>query len=326
MLPCALLVSYSARNWFIGFSSAQVCGAILRAALPTMASTRYDLSVSTDGGTAPAVLRVLEKFGYSAACLERNVAGRLTKGDACGLALPLRSTSEMRIEQLSRVTLAMELAGDAAELSLTSVAARSYDVVAVRPMSERVFALACEQMECDLISIDAAAVLPFALRQGLVEAAVKRGMYFEIVYSPALRDATARRHLISNALELVRATRGRNIVLSSGAADPMDIRGPHDVANLAMLFGLNEAAARSAVSAWPRAVLDRARERRRGAREGGVQCVAVAELPAKDAWMASAGGDGGGGVEGGGEGGDGGEGGGGAHAAFGGGGSDFIGF
>ena len=45
-------------------------------------------------------------------------------------------------------------------------------------------------------------------------------------------DAAARRHLISNAQQLLRLTRGRHVVLSSGARHPMELRGPDDAVNL----------------------------------------------------------------------------------------------
>ena len=81
--------------------------------------------------------------------------------------------------------------------------------------------------------------------------AIKRGVFFEICYAQSLDgsrdkfqslansdlwmvavDSIARRHLISNAKQLLRLTRCRNIILSSGARRPMDLRGPADVANL----------------------------------------------------------------------------------------------
>lgn len=38
--------------------------------------------------------------------------------------------------------------------------------------------------------------------------------------------------MISNALNLVRATKGRNIILSSAARKAFDLRGPNDLINL----------------------------------------------------------------------------------------------
>jgi ribonuclease P/MRP protein subunit RPP1 len=61
--------------------------------------------------------------------------------------------------------------------------------------------------------------------------------------------------LIGNACSLVRATGGRNIIVSSDARVAMEVRGPHDVANLATFFGLNQADARHAISTNPRSAM-----------------------------------------------------------------------
>ena len=45
-------------------------------------------------------------------------------------------------------------------------------------------------------------------------------------------DSTAKRHLISNAVNLIRVTKGRNIIVSSQALNAMETRGPYDVTNL----------------------------------------------------------------------------------------------
>lgn len=45
-------------------------------------------------------------------------------------------------------------------------------------------------------------------------------------------DASNRRNLITNALNLVRVTKGKNIILSSAARRAIELRGPHDVINL----------------------------------------------------------------------------------------------
>lgn len=44
------------------------------------------------------------------------------------------------------------------------------------------------------------------------------------------------------------ATRGHGIVISSGASETMELRGPNDVANMATLFGLSVGVAKLAVS------------------------------------------------------------------------------
>ena len=46
--------------------------------------------------------------------------------------------------------------------------------------------------------------------------------------------------MFTNALALTRATRCKGIIISSGARSAFELRGPYDVINMAMLFGLSE--------------------------------------------------------------------------------------
>ncbi|XP_029788075.1 ribonuclease P protein subunit p30 isoform X2 [Suricata suricatta] len=85
--------------------------------------------------------------------------------------------------------------------------------------------------------------------------AIDRGVGFELVYSPAIKDSTMRRYTISNALNLMQVCKGKNVIISSAAERPLEIRGPYDVANLGLLFGLTESDARAAVSTNCRAAL-----------------------------------------------------------------------
>eukprot|EP00947_MAST-08B_sp_MAST-8B-sp1_P006341 g6341.t1 len=234
-----------------------------------MSSAFVDLALdpgqSRGGGGGPATLaalNTLERFGYGTVCFTaQEAAAQLPSDDRCALAVPLptkkktqqqhttaaRASSPPR--QLTRVTISVGSAEEVAAIKMTSAATLSYDLVALKPVSDEAFTAALEAENCgDLIVVGGCAPLPFMLRPGPVEAAVKRGTFFELHYAPALCDATARRHFISNALDLARATRGgRNVVFSSGpATSHMDLRGPLDVVNLAMLCGLGEAAARNA--------------------------------------------------------------------------------
>ncbi|KAF6111171.1 ribonuclease P/MRP subunit p30 [Phyllostomus discolor] len=92
--------------------------------------------------------------------------------------------------------------------------------------------------------------MPYVLDQ-----AIDRGVCFELVYSPAIKDSTMRRYTISNALSLMQVCKGKNVIISSAAERPLEIRGPYDIANLGLLFGLSESEAKAAVSTNCRAVL-----------------------------------------------------------------------
>ena len=89
--------------------------------------------------------------------------------------------------------------------------------------------------------------LPYHLKHTLIRTALKNGACFEIPYvgalggehDPLMVDAdaaengdTAKRHWWAAAREVVRVTKGKGIVASSGAVNQADFRAPRDVGNL----------------------------------------------------------------------------------------------
>ncbi|XP_077678571.1 ribonuclease P protein subunit p30 isoform X3 [Eretmochelys imbricata] len=115
--------------------------------------------------------------------------------------------------------------------------------------------VACTNLDVDLICINVTEKLPFYFRRPPVNMAIDRGIYFELLYTPAIKDSTMRRYTISNALSLMQICKGKNIIISSAAERPLELRGPYDVANLGLLFGLSESDAKAAISTNCRAVL-----------------------------------------------------------------------
>ena len=69
--------------------------------------------------------------------------------------------------------------------------------------------------------------------------AISRGLMFEINYSDAIRDSTARKNMIANAFQLMRVTKGKNIIISSNARDILELRGSFDVLNLYQFFNVD---------------------------------------------------------------------------------------
>lgn len=145
--------------------------------------------------------------------------------------------------------------------NLASPILAQYDIVAVRPATEKLMQQ-CMQFDIDILSLDLSARLPFFLKRPQSHVAAEKGVAFEIAYYGALCDGAPRRFLISNAVALVRALRGRNIVLTSAAASLLHLRGPYDVINLALLFNLDLQQARDAVVDTPAAVVQHACARR----------------------------------------------------------------
>ncbi|KAB0381574.1 hypothetical protein FD755_003491, partial [Muntiacus reevesi] len=131
------------------------------------------------------------------------------------------------------------------------------------PIAEMLFrTVACTHLDVDLVCITVTEKLPFYFKRPPINVAIDRGVGFELLYSPAIKDSTMRRYTISNALNLMQVCKGKNVIISSAAERPLEIRGPYDVANLypflnkkGLLFGLSESDAKAAVSTNCRAVL-----------------------------------------------------------------------
>ncbi|KAI5480526.1 RNase P subunit p30 family protein [Pseudohyphozyma bogoriensis] len=109
--------------------------------------------------------------------------------------------------------------------------------------------------------------LPFQLKRGLVNSLLRAGVMFEIVLRGMVKQDDAiggagsrRRNWIAGAREIVRATGGRNVVLSSGAETAGEMRGSEDIVNLCTLIGLTPAQAKDALTTNPQKAILRGSE------------------------------------------------------------------
>ncbi|XP_043910823.1 ribonuclease P protein subunit p30-like [Protopterus annectens] len=84
-----------------------------------------------------------------------------------------------------------------------------YDTVSVFPKTETLFHTACLNLNMDLIYINVTEKQPFYFKWTAVNAAISRGIYSELVYTPAIRDSLIRRYTISNALSLMQSCKGK---------------------------------------------------------------------------------------------------------------------
>jgi len=175
-------------------------------------------------------------------------------------------------------------------------AIRSYDVFALEPTTERAFASACANGRADIITTQLGARPAFRLRAPALKAAASAGASFEVSYNAALMDVGARRNFFANAAAATRAVgenagggvrddddsdddtdddtdavmrdagfakrAGGGVVLTSGSRQATELRAPHDVANLASLFGMRDENARAALSTRALRLVRRARRKR----------------------------------------------------------------
>lgn len=91
----------------------------------------------------------------------------------------------------------------------------------------------------DLISFDIGNKLPFMLKRNPIYEAIRKGKYFEINYAP-LFDDTKRVVCMTNIANIIKATNGKNLVVSSSAHDFSSHRTPYDVASLLISLGLDK--------------------------------------------------------------------------------------
>lgn len=124
-------------------------------------------------------------------------------------------------------------------------------------MNEKTLSQACLALDCDIISLDLSSRLPFHFKFKTLSAAIARGIRFEICYGPGVTGSglEARRNLIGNATSLIRATRGRGIIISSEAKRALGVRAPWDVVNLACVWGLSQERGKEAVCEEARKVV-----------------------------------------------------------------------
>ncbi|KAM9837827.1 ribonuclease P protein subunit p30 isoform 1-T1 [Aulostomus maculatus] len=166
--------------------------------------------------------------------------------------LPIVQGRSWPIRVLNRLTVVMS---DSTHFRPNAVEYRQFDLLAVQPTTEKLFHAACMTYDVDIICVPVTEKLPFFFKRAPVNGAVDRGVVFEVSYSAAIRDTTMRRYTIANAISLMESCKGKNLIMSSAAEKHLELRGPYDITNLGLLFGLSEEDAKEAISSTCRSVL-----------------------------------------------------------------------
>ncbi|KAL8852864.1 MAG: hypothetical protein Q9221_002240 [Calogaya cf. arnoldii] len=240
----------------------------------------YDLNIpyTTNHAELQRTLAFVAELGYNTIALSVNLSGKFPADLTSPIPSPLPFSVPPKLHILTRCTLTLTDPSQNFRLpSLTTI----YDLLAIRPTSEKTLQQTCLSLPTiDIISLDCTLRYPFYFRQTTLLAAVERGIRFEICYAQGiLGTGEARRNLISNATQLVRATRGgRGIIVSSEAQRALACRGPWDVVNLGIGWGLVKERAVEALQREARGVVVGAEMRRRSYR-GVVDVIHGGEKP-----------------------------------------------
>ncbi|KAI3324692.1 RNase P subunit p30 [Xylariaceae sp. AK1471] len=288
----------------------------------------YDLNIAWSPNTSAAelerTLRFSASLGYDVVALNHTIGAPvppqitnpLPKFDPPSSTTSSSSTPQPKLPTvLRRATLVLS---ESSQHHRLPQLASAYDVLAVRPQTEESFSAACQSLnDVSLISLDLTVRQPFTFRPKPCMFAVNRGVRFEVCYAQVLQgpapahvfglkgarndggnagmgiggvDARARAAFIGNVSSLIRATRGRGIVISSEARSVLGLRAPADVVNLLHVWGLSTDRATEGLGVLPRGVVVNEGLKRSGFR-GVVDIVGVADREQADVEMDEAGDD-----------------------------------
>lgn len=196
----------------------------------------YDLNIPHESATTPYLKR-LHELGWGAVAINYTFAGKPPR-EPCSYA----KNQNVPIRQYTRLTLVLNDPQQNAGLTNTEII-RSFDIIAVRPTTDRTFQIACQSLDVDIISLDLSDRLAFNIKHGLVREAVARGVIFEVSYGPSISAPIAggkRRAALSSVMHLTRVLgKAKGLLVTSGpTAGEFGLRAPHCVRNWLEMVGV----------------------------------------------------------------------------------------
>jgi RNase P/RNase MRP subunit p30 len=214
----------------------------------------YDLNVPYPKAKAhrAKLLSTAERLGYAGVAwtLQHECGSPVPHAN---IAMPIQQVGGIR--QLRRVTLAPPHP-DALRKALEAPNLHSYDIVGVEVGDGATLTECLASPLVGLITIRGYGQIHHLQRWPLAKAK-QQGLCFEVLFAPALRAPRPRTPFISPGRVLARVLGRQNIVMSSGATGPLELRGPHDVAAMALLFGVDPNTARHYVGSNAASVVER---------------------------------------------------------------------
>lgn len=172
-------------------------------------------------------------------------------------------TDGINLNILQRVTIELSDQSSSYKLAL-SENIKKYDIIAVIPKTLQAFQFVCNTMDCDIIAFEPETRLPYKISRKLYRLAIEKGMFFELMYAPAIKDSTSRKNIISTAHTYHAVGKSKNIIVTSGAENDFHIRDVHDVINLGFIFGLNSNHSLEVIRNNARRLILKAEGRQRG--------------------------------------------------------------
>lgn len=144
---------------------------------------------------------------------------------------------EHRIKIFSRITVKID---DPTQCQNIAKFQQVFDIVAVEPITEKSFQSAIVNLEIDIISFNLQNRLPCYMKHKTLCSAIEKGMVFEIKYTDFLNN-TNRAQAISNSKQIIRASRNRGMICSSGCDvdKPYQLRNFNNVIPILKMIGID---------------------------------------------------------------------------------------
>ncbi|XP_030383777.1 ribonuclease P protein subunit p30 [Scaptodrosophila lebanonensis] len=233
----------------------------------------YDFSIpyNKNATVIRAILNELVELGYKTIAIEQSFDH--SKKDAVKRGSEmfpepynienLRNEFKDKLKILQRLNILYVDANVSHAMSV-SLNLRKFNLIAGQPKTDAALTHCCTTFNGDIITFDPVAGSKLLVNRKSLQVAVRRGMFFEIKYAPAIADSNNRKDMIKVAQNYCTKGKSKNIIFSSGALHEFQLRGPYDVANLAYIFGLSADQGKNAIDRFCRQLFLRAESRRLG--------------------------------------------------------------
>ncbi|XP_026821186.1 ribonuclease P protein subunit p30-like [Rhopalosiphum maidis] len=146
----------------------------------------------------------------------------------------LINENDSKLTILNRLTIQISNVGQLQKI-LCSQNFKLYNILAVEPLNDKVLQDIVTSPSIDIITCN----MKTSITPKDYTIAVEKNIYFEISYGPMLFSSNTRQDTFTLAHLLYIKGKSKNLIITSGAANKLDIRNPHDVMNLGILLGLS---------------------------------------------------------------------------------------
>lgn len=155
---------------------------------------------------------------------------------------------EGRLKLFSRITVKVD---DPSQCQNIAKFQQIFDIVSVEPQTEKAFQSAISNLDVDIISFNLQQRLPCYMKHKTLGSAIEKGIFFEIKYTDFLSSKN-RAQAISNSKQIIRASRNRGMIVSSGCQlnAPYQLRNPANIVPVLKMLGIDSNRANQMFKDW----------------------------------------------------------------------------